>query len=125
TYHGPSPFSEVETQAVKWFVENHNFVMAFNNHTSGDLLLYPYGYTDDAPTAENDLFVGISEELVSRNGFSNILSSELYPAAGDSDDFMYGTVGTHDKIYAMTPEIGPEFWPPSNQIEPLVKTMMY
>ncbi len=125
TYHGPSPFSEVETQAVKWFVENHNFVMAFNNHTSGDLLLYPYGYTDDAPTAENDLFVGISDELVSRNGFSNILSSELYPAAGDSDDFMYGTVGTHDKIYAMTPEIGPEFWPPSNQIEPLVKTMMY
>tara|TARA_R100000306_G_scaffold8545_5_gene11889 strand:+ start:21476 stop:23872 length:2397 start_codon:yes stop_codon:yes gene_type:complete len=125
TYHGPAPFSEVETQAVKWFVENHDFVMAFNNHTSGDLLLYPYGYTDDAPTAENDLFVGISEELVSRNGFSNILSSELYPAAGDSDDFMYGTVGTHDKIYAMTPEIGPEFWPPSNQIEPLVKTMMY
>jgi len=125
TYHGPAPFSEVETQAIKWFVENHNFVMAFNNHTSGDLLLYPYGYTENAPTPENDLFVGISEELVSRNGFSNILSSELYPASGDSDDFMYGTIGTHDKIYAMTPEIGPEFWPPSNQIEPLVKTMMY
>ncbi len=125
SYHGPAPFSEIETQAVKFFVENHDFVMAFNNHTSGDLLLYPYGYTNNAPTSENDLFIEISEELVSRNGFSNILSSELYPAAGDSDDFMYGTVGTHDKIYAMTPEIGPVFWPPSNQIEPLVKTMMY
>ncbi|PVW14698.1 M14 family zinc carboxypeptidase [Marixanthomonas spongiae] len=125
TYHGPAPFSEVETQAIKFFVENHDFLMAFNNHTSGDLLLYPYGYTSNAPTPENDLFMGISEELVSRNGFNNILSSELYPAAGDSDDFMYGTVGTHDKIYAMTPEIGPEFWPPSNQIESLVKTMMY
>jgi len=125
TYHGPAPFSEVETQATKFFVENHNFVMAFNNHTYGDLLLYPYGYTNNAPSPENELFMGISEELVSRNGFSNILSSELYPAAGDSDDFMYGTVGTHDKIYAMTPEIGPEFWPPSNQIEPLAKTMMY
>ena len=125
TYHGPAPFSEVETQAVKYFVENHDFVMAFNNHTSGDLLLYPYGYTENNPTPENDLYMGISEELVSRNGFNNILSSELYPAAGDSDDFMYGTVGTHDKIYAMTPEIGPEFWPPSSQIEPLVKGMMY
>lgn len=125
TYHGPAPFSEVETQAMKFFVENHNFVMALNNHTHGDLLLYPYGYTENAPTAENDLFVGISEELVSRNGFDNILSSDLYPAAGDSDDFMYGTVNTHDKIYAMTPEIGPEFWPPSNQIIPLSKGMMY
>ncbi|MCT8341026.1 immune inhibitor A [Flavobacteriaceae bacterium TK19130] len=125
TYHGPAPFSEVENQAIKWFVENHDFVMALNNHTFGDLLLYPYGYAENETTAENDLFVGISSELVSRNSMNNILSSELYPAAGDSDDFMYGTVNTHDKIYAMTPEIGPEFWPPSNQIIPLSKSMMY
>jgi len=124
-YAGTGPFSEVETQAMKWFVENHNFVMAFNNHTSGNLLLYPYGYTDNTPTPENDLFAGISEELVSRNGFNNILSSELYPAAGDSDDFMYGTIGTHSKIYAFTPEIGSSFWPPSNQIEAICKNMMY
>lgn len=125
TYHGPTPFSEVESQAIKWFVENHNFVMAFNNHTSGDLLLYPYGYTSNLPTPENELFLGISEELVSQNGFNNILSSELYPAAGDSDDFMYGTIGTHDKIYAFTPEIGSSFWPPSSQIESIAKGMMY
>ena len=125
TYHGTAPFSEVENQALKWFCEQHDFIMAFNNHSYGNLLLYPYGYTDNAPTPENDLFEGISEELVSQNGFNNILSSGLYPAAGDSDDFMYGTVGTHDKIYAMTPEIGPEFWPPSNQIEGIAKSMMY
>jgi carboxypeptidase T len=125
TYHGAAPFSEIEVQAMKWFVENHEFVMAFNNHTSGDLLLYPYGYTSGAPTPEDDLYQGISEELVSQNGFSNILSSGLYPAAGDSDDFMYGTVLTHDKIYAFTPEIGPQFWPPSNQIEGICKGMMY
>ncbi|MFT5780292.1 MAG: carboxypeptidase T [Crocinitomicaceae bacterium] len=125
TYHGTAPFSEIEAQAMKWFVENHEFVMAFNNHTSGDLLLYPFGYTNNAPTVENDLFQGISEELVSQNGFNNILSSDLYPAAGDSDDFMYGTVLTHDKIYAFTPEIGPQFWPPSNQIESICKGMMY
>ncbi len=124
-YHGPSPFSEVETQAIKWFVEQHDFVMSFNNHTSGDLLLYPYGYADDVPTPENDLFEGISTELVSRNGFSNMISTGLYPAAGNSDDFMYGTVGTHDKIYSMTPEIGPSFWPPSSQIDAICKTMMY
>lgn len=125
TYHGTGPFSEVENQAMKWFCEQHDFIMAFNNHTSGNLLLYPYGYTNNAPTPEDDLFQGISAELVSRNGFANIISADLYPAAGDSDDFMYGTVGTHDKIYAFTPEIGNSFWPPSGQIESICKSMMY
>ncbi len=124
-YHGPSPFSEVETQAMKFFVENHNFVMAFNNHTYSNLLLYPYGFTQNYPTPENDLFQGISEELVSQNGFANIISSELYSAAGGSDDFMYGTVGTHSKIYSFTPEIGDSFWPSISRIIPLCKGMMY
>lgn len=124
-YHGDAPFSEVENQAIKWFAEQHDFVMAFNNHTSGNLLLYPYGYADNVPTPEDNLFQSISEELVSQNGFNNIISSGLYPAAGDSDDFLYGTIGTHNKIYAFTPEIGPEFWPPSNQIESICKSMMY
>ncbi len=125
TYRGDAPFSEIENQAIKWFCEQHNFVMAFNNHTYGNLLLFPYGYTNNAPTPENDLFEGVSAELVSQNGFTNMISSGLYPAAGDSDDFMYGTVGTHDKIYAFTPEIGDSFWPPSNQIESICKNMMY
>jgi len=125
TYHGTAPFSEVENQAIKWFCEQHDFVMALNNHSYGELLLYPYGYANDVPTPENELFEIVSEVLVSQNGYDNILSSGLYPAAGDSDDFMYGTTGTHDKIYAMTPEIGPEFWPPSSQIEEIAKSMMY
>ena len=125
TYHGTAPFSEVENQAIKWFCEQHYFVMALNNHSYGELLLYPYGYANDVPTPENELFEIVSEVLVSQNGYDNILSSGLYPAAGDSDDFMYGTTGTHDKIYAMTPEIGPEFWPPSSQIEGIAKSMMY
>ena len=38
TYHGTAPFSEIENQAIKWFVEQHNFVMAFNNHSYISLL---------------------------------------------------------------------------------------
>ncbi|MCH9661019.1 MAG: immune inhibitor A [Bacteroidetes bacterium] len=124
-YHGTEPFSEVENQAMKWFAENHNFVMAFNNHSHGNLLLYPYGYADNVPTPEDALFQGVSAELVSRNGYQNMISSDLYPAAGNSDDFFYGTVGTHDGVYSFTPEIGPSFWPPANQIESIAKSMMY
>ncbi len=125
TYRGTAPFSEIENQAMKWFAENHNFVVNLNAHTSGDLLLYPHGYTNNQPTVDDPIFKAISAEMVSQNGFANILSSELYPAAGDSDDFFYGTVGTHDKIFAMTPEIGPSFWPPSSQIIGICKGMMY
>ena len=121
TFHGTGPFSEVENQAIKWFVENHEFVMAFNNHTSGQLLYRPFGYAD-IPTPDEALLAGISAELVSQNGYFPLRDS---PFAGDSDDFMYGTVGTHDKIFAFTPEIGTSFWPPSNQIESISKNMMY
>ena len=124
-YRGSSPFSEVENQAMKWFVEQHNFTMAFNNHSYGELLLRPYGYAENTPSVDEELLDNLGAELVSQNGYNNILSAELYAAAGDSDDFMYGTVGTHDKIFAYTPEIGTEFWPPSNQIEAISKSMMY
>ena len=120
-YRGTAPFSEVETQAMRWFVENHNFTMAFNNHTSGELLYYPHAYADVA-TPDEDLFIAISNELVSENDFTNLRDS---PFSGDSDDFMYGTVGTHDQILAFTPEIGTSFWPPANQIEDLSKTMLF
>ncbi len=124
-YHGTAPFSEVENQAIKWFVEQHNFVMAFNNHSSGNLLLFPFGYTENMPTPDHDLYTSISGELVSQNGYTNQIASDLYPAAGTSDDFMYGTIGTHDKIFAFIPEIGNTFWLSSNQIIPTCKDMMY
>ncbi len=124
-YRGTAPFSEVENQAMKWFVENHNFTMAFNNHSFGNLLLRPFGYSENTPSPEEDLFRLLGDELVSKNGYNNILSSELYAAAGVSDDFMYGTVGTHDPIYAYTPEIGPAFWPASSEIINISKGMVY
>ena len=126
TYPGTGPFSEPENQAIKWFVENHNIKLALNNHTSGDLLLYPFGYDNNQFTADNSTFVEISGMMVTENGFSNILSSGLYPAAGDSDDFMYGETSTHDKIFAFTPEIGGTgFWPAVNEIDPIAEGMVY
>jgi len=121
TYYGTAPFSEVENQAMKWFVENHNFVMAFNNHSFGQLLYFPFSYANVA-TPDEALFQTIGGELTSRNGYNPLRD---FPFSGDSDDFMYGTVGTHNKIFSFTPEIGNEFWPPSNQIVPIAQDMMY
>lgn len=121
THHGTGPFSEIETQAVKWFVEQHDFVIALNNHSFGQLLYYPFGYAD-VNTPDNDLFEGLGAQLTSLNGYTALND---FPFAGDSDDFMYGTVGTHNKIFAFTPEIGTSFWPPANTIESIAQDMMF
>ncbi|NCT18607.1 MAG: T9SS type A sorting domain-containing protein [Flavobacteriia bacterium] len=125
TYAGSSPFSEPENQAVKFFVDNHNFTVALNAHTSGELLLYPFGYANNVPTPDDTTYRGISEIMVSQSGYANIISAELYPAAGDSDDFMYGQTQDHNKIFAFTPEIGPQFWPPESAIIGICKEMMF
>lgn len=129
TYAGESPFSEAENRAIRHLIESNNFKIALNNHTYGNLLLYPYGYDYNQPTQDNEIFEFISSELVSENGYNNIISSDLYPAAGDSDDFMYGMLITEEnelreKIFAMTPEIGSSFWPQASSIENLCKEMV-
>jgi len=121
TYAGTGPFSEPENRALRYFIETHNIKMALNAHTYGNLLLFPYGYDFDVPTPDNALFEEISSIMVAQNDYDNKIASELYPAAGDSDDFMYGMLqtengGTREKVFALTPEIGSSFWPNSSDI---------
>ncbi len=121
-YHGTAPFSEVENQAMKWFVEQHNFVMALNSHSSGNGIFFPYGYTGSAFTPEHELYLAFLGEMTSINDYWFVKTNGI---AGTANDFMYGTVGTHDKIYSLTPEIGSQFWLPMTQIVPSCIDMMY
>ena len=125
TYNGTAPFSEIENQAIKWLCEQHQFKMAINNHTYSSLLLFPFGYALNAPTPDNATYEAISGLMVQENGYVNEISSTLYPAAGDSDDWMYGDTSTKNKIFAMTPEIGNSFWPNQSEIEGICKNMLY
>ena len=120
-YHGDGPFSEIENQAVKWLVEQNNFAAAMNNHTFGQILFFPFGYAN-VPTPEENIYNFINPLLVSQNGFDPIRDA---PFAGESDDFMYGTVGTHDRIFAFTPEIGTSFWPPESSIIGINQDMIF
>lgn len=125
-YLGPYPFSEPEILAVKYMVLNHDFKIALNYHTYGNLLLYPYGY-DYVPTPSAPYYHSLSGAMVEENKFTNEQSVLLYPAAGDSDDWMYGDSISKPKIYAMTPEIGPNttgFWPPIADILPLCNSTL-
>ena len=119
TYCGTAPFSEPETQAIRWLVQNHNFEMAFNAHTYSPSILFPIGTTSAEFAEHHDYFQTYTNHMVEFNGYPAMKSSGLYPASGDSDDYMYKMdlgVGQKDTIFAHTPEIGTAFWQPSSEI---------
>ncbi|MAZ60671.1 MAG: hypothetical protein CMG50_00650 [Candidatus Marinimicrobia bacterium] len=127
TYRGTSPFSEPETQAVRDFVNQHNFKINFNYHSYSDLLIYPFGYEyeNNAPQEDIDIFIEYGEDMVQYNDY--ILGTGpdlLYPVNGDACDWMYGEAG----IFSYTPEIGGNsdgFWPATQRILPLAEENLY
>jgi len=123
TYPGPSAFSEPETQALKWFAEQYDFAASFTHHSYSNLLLYPYGYAN-VQTPDDAYFAAFTEEMVSVNHFSNIQSVDLYPASGDSDDWLYDVTPDKPRVLALTPETGGDddgFWPAQNRILPICR----
>lgn len=122
-FAGDSAFSEPETQAIKWFCENHEFEFAFNAHAHGDLLLFPIGWATEEYAEHHDYFQTYSNHMAEYNGYDPVKATDLYPAAGDSDDWMY--IDEETEIYAMTPEVGDAFWPPSAAIVTTCKEMYF
>lgn len=128
TYPGTSAFSEPETQAMKWMVETYGFKTALNAHTYGNQLLFPVGTTVSEFADHHQYFWDLSHHMVTYNHFEAIKSSGLYPASGDSDDYMYKVdigVGLKDTIFVMTPEIGTDFWPASSEVVPTCAGMVF
>ena len=126
-YKGPFAFSEPETQAVRDFVFAHQFKIALNYHTYGNLLLFPYGY-DYVDAVDKNYYEDITQLMVSQNAFVNESAVTLYPAAGDSDDWMYGDTIAKPRVLAMTPEVGSNsfgFWPPSVEIESISASTLF
>lgn len=123
-YKGPSPFSEPETQAIRALCKQFNFKMAFNYHSHGDLLLFPFGYAN-VQTPDHTRYTRLTQEMVLHNNYVNEQSVLLYPAAGDSDDYMYGNTTDKPRIFAMTPEIGNDFWIAQSAILPLCKETLW
>lgn len=125
TYRGPDPFSEPETQAVAFFLEDKNVEITLNCHTSGNLLIQPIA------TNPTDIltYSNFGELLTAENGFvfGTDLETVGYTVNGDSDSWMYNEEIAKPKIFALTPEVGPRnfgFWPPSDAIIDINKGVM-
>lgn len=123
TYRGTGAFSEPETQAVKWFTENHNFSLSLNFHTFNNEMLYPWSHVKVAYTPDSLEFSAYSFFLANDNfyRYGTCYQCLGYVSNGGSDDWMYGEQVTKNKIFAWTPEIGEVqygFYPPIYKILP-------
>ncbi|MFM8963521.1 MAG: PKD domain-containing protein, partial [Sphingomonadales bacterium] len=96
--------------------------------TYAEDILFPIGTTTAEFADHHDYFQEYTNKMVAFNGYNAIKSSALYPASGDSDDYMYKVdigVGVKDTMFVLTPEVGTAFWEPSAQIVPTCQEMVY
>ena len=128
TYRGTNPFSEPETQIIRNFIENHNFLITLNYHSYGNLLIHPLGYIPGLLPPEPDLsiFREFGDEMTMYNNYLMGTGIETvgYTVNGEACDWMYAEKG----IYAYTPEIGmwsDGFWPSSDRILPLAEENLH
>lgn len=124
TYRGPQAFSEPETRAMKFFCEQHDFKLALNYHSYGNVLLYPFGYDTSAKPADQEVFEKFGSLLVRENDYLHGTSFTAldYLTNGDANDWMYGEEDTKNAILTFTPEVGSacdDFYPDIDNIIPL------
>jgi len=127
TYCGPEAFSEPEMRNIRDFVQTLDPVPVLGHtfHSYSQLWLWPYGYAHNAypPNYKENqqLAIDASDALYKVHGtvFDPINSADLYPAAGASDDWYKGSLGTR---FAFTTELRDTglhgFVLPANQIIP-------
>ena len=128
TYRGKAPFSELENQAIRDLVYENPPEITLSYHSFSELILYPWGYTNEPPP-DKDILEKIAVEMAKTTGSPNdndypgpydyypMQSSFLYPTSGDLTDFLYGEMGT--LAYTIELNSTQEFFdPPPELIEP-------
>lgn len=124
-YRGPSRFSAPETRAFRDFVVSrvvggHQQIRAaISFHTTGRLILYPYGYTRvdvpaDMSKRDHRAFVAMARTMAASNGYKPEQASDLYISSGTSRDWLYGRY----RVFSFTFELSPNTasYPPDEAI---------
>jgi carboxypeptidase T len=116
-YRGPRAWSAAETRAMRDFVVSRivdgrqriRTHIAF--HTSGELVLWPYGYTradvpSDMTRLDHRTFRAMGRAMAATNGYRAQQSSAMYPTDGDQIDWMYGRQGVFSFTFELYPRGG-------------------
>ncbi|MGP4002704.1 M14 family metallopeptidase [Streptomyces sp. 8N706] len=130
TYRGARAESAPEVKVVADFTRSRvvggkqQIKAGIDFHTYSELVLWPYGYTDDdtAPGMtqdDHDAFAAVGKKMAASNGYTPEQASDLYITDGSIDDWLWG----NQKVFSYTFEMYPSgfggggFYPPDEVIE--------
>jgi hypothetical protein len=96
-YCGQEILSELETKAIRNVFLENDICGSISWHTHGELVIWPWGYSTDDITPDDEYLSQIGEEIASRittqDGYRTYTPSQsagLYPTSGDTTDWAYG-----------------------------------
>lgn len=116
-YRGAAPFSEPESQVVREFFNSRDFCLSIHHHAFGDFMNIPYNFFQQFFVID-ELTEVSSAEMMAAIGGLNLADDYMgYGPNGTSYDWSYGEQFEKRKCFSWLVELGPDFWPPSAQID--------
>jgi hypothetical protein len=110
TYRGTAPASEPETQAHQALIDRLGFKFLVTYHSYGPLLLYPFGWQIQTPTADDPLYIAYTgtdaNPAITKSDPDGAevdpgVGADLYITNGTTDDYSYTKTGA----LSWTPEL--------------------
>ncbi len=117
TYHGGTPFSELESIAVRDLLAVIEPNMAFSIHSTAGSYLMPYGF--DVTPPEYEIYSEWASSFLDEADYPYGVTFQMlgYTSCGTTRDYLHS-----EGIYGWTPEIdGSGFWPQQSEIFGLVE----
>ncbi len=104
TYRGPGPLSEPENQALDEVLQLSQPEYHISYHSFGELLLYPFGFQVNTPSADDPIFVSWAgtDKKPAVQGYDPGVGADLYTTNGEQTDYAYTEYGA----LSITPELG-------------------
>jgi Zinc carboxypeptidase len=104
TYRGPAPFSEPESQAIRDLLIDTHPTYHISYHSFGQLLLYPFGFQVNTPSADDPIYVAWAgtDKKPAVQGYNPGVGADLYTTNGEQTDYAAAVQGS----LAITPELG-------------------
>jgi len=103
TYRGPRPFSEPESRAIRDLLIKVHPTYHISYHSFGQLLLYPFGFQVNTPSADDPIYVAWAgtDKKPAVQGFNPGVGADLYTTNGEQTDYAAAVQGA----LAITPEL--------------------
>jgi carboxypeptidase T len=129
-YRGPSAWYATETVVYRDFVRSRviggkqQLRMIISWHSSGKLILWPYGYTTAAVPStmtldDHRVLVALGKKAASLNGYTPEQGSALYISDGSQGDWAYHEQHIFQLTFELGPGGSPNFYPAGDRIGPL------